>query len=85
VLFQQKLFHANIKESFRFTKILYYSELKKKGYYTEFNCKKFFGLLIDFIKIRRKLLNNYNQISKRYQAEMPLMMTKQFWQQVYKK
>lgn len=83
VLFQRKMYDANLMESFRYTKILYYSPINNTGYYTEFNATKFFTLLIEYFRTLKKLNKNYDLLKAHYKTEMPKMMTKEFWQQIY--
>lgn len=85
VLFQKKMYDANLMETFRYTKILYYSQINNTGYYAEFNLRTFLSLLFEYTKIMRELSNQYEVIKLHYKTKMPKMMTKEFWRQVYSK
>ncbi|WCK26368.1 glycosyltransferase family 2 protein [Agrobacterium pusense] len=84
IIYQPKGFSGNIKQTFGYKKIYYEYEPLSVGFIAEFNRIKILKTGFVFMKSALSLLLKIDDVAKRYKTEAPKIMTKLFWEDVYR-
>ncbi|WP_372882044.1 hypothetical protein [Psychromonas sp.] len=83
-VFQPKGFRAHFREIFLHKKVRYVNTSNNTSYVSEMNRKELAKLSIMMLKRIKFILSNYDQIKHNYKNNMPDIMTKSYWNNVYK-
>ncbi|TVO35966.1 glycosyltransferase family 2 protein [Vibrio algivorus] len=84
-VFQPKGFRANLREVFLHREVRYVNVAEQKSYVAKISKRKAFVLCFELAKKLFKLNRNLSSIKSDYETNMPRIMTKDFWQDIYKK
>lgn len=84
-VFQPKTNKANFREVFLFKNICYVTESEQKSYVAKLNKKRFFSLSFKLFKVLFLLCKNNKKIDREYKENLPKMMTKEYWMNIYEK
>ena len=84
MVWQPKGFGGNLREVYRYNKVLYIHWPTQKGFILEHNKKKFFSYLIRYTKAAFNLYKNYNSLKKEYQSSYDELTSAEFWKKQFK-
>lgn len=76
--------HSHLREIYRFKKVLYIHRPSNKGFVLEHNKKKFFMLLISYLKAIYQLSQNYSKLKNEYQSSYDELTSAEFWKKQFK-
>ncbi|MGL6315392.1 glycosyltransferase family 2 protein [Vibrio sp. WXL103] len=79
VVFQHKSFRGSFREVFGHKKVLYEYEPLSLGYVVEYDRKRFFRLLYQFVIELAKLQKNYKQLRSEYKIATDELTKQDFW------
>lgn len=84
MVWQPKGFGGNLREVYRYNKVLYIHWPTQKGFILEHNKKKFFSYLIRYTKAAFNLYKNYDSLKKEYQSSYDELTSAEFWKKQFK-
>ena len=84
MVWQPKGFGGNLREVYRYNKVLYIHWPTQKGFILEHNKKKFFSYLIRYTKAAFNLYKNYYSLKKEYQSSYDELTSAEFWKKQFK-
>jgi GT2 family glycosyltransferase len=79
VMFQHKSFRGNLREIFRYKRVLYEYEPTHMGYVAEHSKKEFFSVSWDFVKASWGLMLNYRSLQSLYNNHLQELTSRGFW------
>ncbi len=82
-IFQHKKFRASFREIFRYRNVYYHCDPVSGGYISRFDRKEFFRSLANFTWTAARFALRFNAIKAEYRANMPAIMSRNFWQSRY--
>ena len=84
MVWQPKGFGGNLREVYRYNKVLYIHWPTQKGFILEHDKKKFFSYLIRYTKAAFNLYKNYDSLKKEYQSSYDELTSAGFWKKQFK-
>ena len=84
MVWQPKGFGGNLREVYRYNKVLYIHWPTQKGFILEHDKKKFFSYLIRYTKAAFNLYKNYDSLKKEYQSSYDELTSAEFWKKQFK-
>lgn len=84
MVWQPKGFGGNLREVYRYNKVLYIHWPTQKGFILEHDKKKFFSYLIRYTKAAFNLYKNYDSLKKEYQSSYDELTRAEFWKKQFK-
>ena len=84
MVWQPKGFGGNLREVYRYNKVLYIHWPTQKGFILEHDKKKFFSYLIRYTKAAFNLYKNYDSLKKEYQSSYDDLTSAEFWKKQFK-
>ena len=84
MVWQPKGFGGNLREVYRYNKVLYIHWPTQKGFILEHDKKKFFSYLIRYTKAAFNLYKNYDSLKKEYQSSYDELTSTEFWKKQFK-
>lgn len=84
-VWQNKGFGGNLREIYRYSKVLYIHWPSRKGFMLEHSKPKFFSYLFRYTKALFKLYVRYGALSKDSQNSYDELTSKEFWKKQFKK
>lgn len=76
--------HSHLREIYRFKKVLYIHRPSNKGFVLKHSKKKFFKLLISYLKAVYGLAKNYEHLKKEYAESYNELTSSEFWKKQFK-
>ena len=83
-VWQNKGFGGNLREIYRYPKVLYIHWPSRKGFMLEHSKAKFFSYLFRYTKALFKLYARYGALSKDSQSSYDELTSKEFWKKQFK-
>ena len=83
-VWQNKGFGGNLREIYRYPKVLYIHWPSRKGFMLEHSKVKFFSYLFRYTKALFKLYARYGALSKDSQSSYDELTSKEFWKKQFK-
>lgn len=84
MVWQPKGFGGNLREVYRYNKVLYIHWPTQKGFILEHDKNKFFSYLIRYTKAAFNLYKNYDSLKKEYQSSYDELTSAEFWKKQFK-
>ena len=84
MVWQPKGFGGNLREVYRYNKVLYIHWPTQKGFILEHDKKKFFSYLIRYTKAAFNLYKNYDSLKKEYESSYDELTSVEFWKKQFK-
>lgn len=84
MVWQNKGYNANLREVYRYNKVLYIHWPTKKGFILEHDKNKFFSYLYRYIKAIYKLQKNYGDLKREYADSYAELTSSEFWKKQFK-
>lgn len=84
MVWQNKGYSANLREVYRYNKVLYIHWPTKKGFILEHNKNKFFSYLYRYIKAMYRLQKNYSNLKREYTDSYDELTSSEFWKKQFK-
>lgn len=81
---QPKGFGGNLREIYRYEKVLYIHFPTNKGFVLEHNKTKFFSYAFRYFKAIYKLARNYDRLKNEYQSSYDELTSIEFWKKQFK-
>ncbi|UKH25710.1 glycosyltransferase [Actinobacillus pleuropneumoniae] len=83
IVWQNKA-QGNLREVYRYKRVLYIHWATNSGFVLEHNKSKFFKLLFRYSKAIFKLAKNYDRLKKEYQSSYDELTSTEFWKKQFK-
>lgn len=83
-VWQNKGFGGNLREVYRYNKVLYIHWPTQKGFVLEHDKTKFFSYLMRYFKAALYLYKNYDSLKKEYQSSYDELTSTEFWKKQFK-
>ncbi|WGE63107.1 glycosyltransferase [Actinobacillus equuli subsp. haemolyticus] len=84
IVWQNKGYGGNLREVYRYNKVLYIHWPTQKGFILEHDKSKFFRYLARYMKVAYKLYKNYDLLKKEYQSSYDELTSAEFWKKQFK-